>query len=101
MKKQFMITKRCLQLATQRDMAIRVGCSVKLIEALENGEYSITHPIIAAKIAKEYGLTVSEYNQLVHESHRATRLPNPDRLKKRHKASLEPNPDSWCIRKGG
>lgn len=100
MKKLFMIEKRCLQFATQREMAKRVGCSLKLIEALESGEFSITHPIIAAKIAKEYGLTVGEYNQLVHESHRATRLPNPDRMKKR-KASIEPNPDSWCIRNGG
>lgn len=95
MKKLFMIEKRCLQFATQREMAKRVGCSLKLIEHLENGDYSITHPVIAAKIAKEYGLDVSEYNQLVHESHRATRLPNPDRMKKRKASQM---PQSWSIK---
>lgn len=75
--KTFMIEKRKAQGCTLVEMAKRCDCSRRLLEALENGEFDITHPAIAARIAKEYELTVDEYNQLVHESHHAERLPKP------------------------
>ena len=56
-------------------MAEKCGCSEYLIELLEDGDSEITHPKIAAWIAKEYGLNLNEYNQLVHSSHKAKKLP--------------------------
>lgn len=75
--KTFMIEKRKALKCTLVEMAKRCDCSWRLLEALESGEFDITHPAIAARIAKEYVLTVDEYNQLVHESHHAEKLPKP------------------------
>lgn len=77
MKKTFMIEKRKARGCTLTEMANRVDCSWGLLDALECGEFPCTHPHIAARIAKEYGLTVDEYNQIVHESHHVTKLPKP------------------------
>lgn len=77
MKKIFMIEKRKVLKCTLVEMAKRCDCSWNLLEALENGEFDVTHPAIAARIAEEYGLTVDEYNQIVHESHHAEKLPKP------------------------
>ena len=73
--KDFMITKREAKNMTRGQMAKRCGCSEYLIELLEEGDREITHPKIAAWIAKEYGLELDEYNRLVHESHKAKKLP--------------------------
>lgn len=62
---------------TQMEMARRCDCGKRILEMLESGEWPCTHPAIAARIAKEYGLTVEEYNQIVHESHHVTKLPKP------------------------
>lgn len=62
---------------TCREMSARCECSALIITRLESGEWPCTHPHIAARIAKEYGLTVDEYNQIVHESHHVTSLPKP------------------------
>lgn len=60
-----------------REMAGRCECSTLILTRLESGEWPCTHPHIAARIAKEYGLTADEYNQIVHESHHVTSLPKP------------------------
>lgn len=73
--KDFMVVKREEKNLTRGEMAKRCGCSEYLIELLEEGDREITHPKIAAWIAKEYGLTVDEYNQLVHRSHKTQKLP--------------------------
>lgn len=77
MKKIFMIEMREAQRCTLAEMAKRCECSWRLLEALECGEYPCTHPRIAARIAKEYGFNVDEYNQIVHESHHVMKLPKP------------------------
>lgn len=77
MKKTFMIEKRKALGYSLSEMATRCDCSWGLLEALECGEFACTHPHIAASIAKEYGLTVDEYNQIVHKSHHVTKLPKP------------------------
>lgn len=76
-KRDFMIEKRKVQGCTLSEMAKRVDCSWVLLDALEFGDFPCTHPQIAARIAQEYGLSVDEYNQIVHESHRVTKLPKP------------------------
>lgn len=76
-KRDFMIEKRKAQGCTLSEMAKRVDCSWMLLDALEFGDFPCTHPQIAARIAKEYGLNVDEYNQIVHESHHVRRLPKP------------------------
>lgn len=77
---EFMIDKRKALGLDIQTMAQRCRCSKNLLYMLEEG-YDITHPEIAARIAKEYGLTVTEYNKIVHESHRAKRLPKPSTKK--------------------
>lgn len=79
--KEFMIEKRKAKGLTVKQMAIRCECSEALLWPLEVDDNWITHPLIAAKIAKEYGLNVDEYNRLVHESHRAEKLPQPKKRK--------------------
>lgn len=84
-----MIEKRkALDLDVQ-EMAQRCECSKALLYLLEDGDGEVTHPEIAARIAKQYGLTVAEYNQIVHESHHVDKLPKP---KKRKNKGLY---DSW------
>ena len=52
-------------------------CSRKLIMMLEENAHTITHPLIAAWIAREYRMDVSEYNGLVHRIHRVKTMPEP------------------------
>lgn len=83
--KQFMIDKRKALGLTRHEMAQRCDCSERLLEILEIGSVcDITHPNIAARIAVEYGLTLDEYNQIVHESRRAAKLPKPKKTKAQH-----------------
>lgn len=79
--KEFLIQKRKAKGLTVRQMAVRCECSEALLWPLEVDDNWITHPLIAARIAKEYGLNVDEYNRLVHESHRAEKLPKPPKHK--------------------
>ncbi len=78
--KEFLTNKRNALGLDIEEMAKRCECSKRLLYMLEDGG-NITHPEIAARIAKEYGLSLKEYNALVHEKHRAMRVPNP----KKHK----------------
>lgn len=75
--KEFMIAKREALGLTRQEMAKRCECSEGLLTLIEEGERDITHPHIASRIAKEYGLDVEEYNRIVHESHRVNKLPKP------------------------
>ena len=58
------------------EMARRCGTPEGLIKAIEEEDW-ITHPHIAARVCAEYGLTVNDYNALVHKSHIAMKLPKP------------------------
>ena len=77
--KDFMIAKRESKGLTRRKMATRCECSEGLLALLEEEDKSITHPAIASRIAKEYGLSLDEYNRLVHKKHRADKLPKPQK----------------------
>lgn len=68
--------KREARRLTRKQMAIRCGCSERLIAGIEEDDW-ITHPNIASRMAKEYGFGIRTYNQLVHEDRRAKALPNP------------------------
>lgn len=58
------------------DMAAKFcGCSVRLLRMIEEDD-TITHPDIAARIANVYGMSVGQYNRLVHKKHRAKVLPD-------------------------
>lgn len=56
------------------NMARACKCSDYLLEIME--EYgAITHPDIASRIARRYGMDVHQYNQLVHPDRKARVLP--------------------------
>ena len=59
------------------EMARRCGVSGALLSRLEHDDW-ITHPKIAARICKEYRLTVDDYNAIVHEDYHAHKLPKPE-----------------------
>ena len=63
---------------THGEMARLCGCSKRLLEEMEYG-CTYTHPGIAAQIAHYYILTLEQYNDLVPENRRATKLPPPKR----------------------
>lgn len=71
-----LIRKREAKLLTQAQMARKCKCSERLIVGIEEEDW-ITHPHIASRMAKEYGFNVNTYNQLVHETRRAKKLPKP------------------------
>ena len=75
--KEFMVRKREALGLTLQQMAQKCDCSMGILSLLEEGDQDITHPYIASRVAKEYGLSVDEYNRLVHEKHRASKLPKP------------------------
>lgn len=60
----------------RRTFGQKVGASETLLCILEAG--GITHPNIAARIIHEIGGTVNEYNQIVHKTHRAKKLPKAE-----------------------
>lgn len=76
-----LIRKREAKRLTQEQMAIKCECSVRLIRGIEEEDW-ITHPQIAAVLAKEYGFGIRTFNQLVHESKREEKLPEPPKKKK-------------------
>lgn len=51
-------------------MAKRCKCSVILLEMLEYDEDAVTHPNIAARIAKAYGLNAKDAERLLPEIRR-------------------------------
>jgi len=57
-------------------MSKKAQISGALLGHLESGDW-ITHPHIASRVCAAYGLDVDDYNNLVHEEHRVTRLPQP------------------------
>lgn len=59
---------------SREGMAKACKCSPYLIEIIEDGG-AITHPHIAARIARRYGLPVERYNELVHPDHAARVVP--------------------------
>lgn len=76
----FMIYKREELGLTRQEMAKQCECSPYLLELLEEGENEITHPQVAARIAREYDLTVDEYHQLVHPKRRHGKIPKIKQL---------------------
>ena len=77
--RQWMIDMRKRKLMTRQQAAAKAKCSTNLLQMLEEDD-EITHPDCAAWIAKAYGMNVSQYNQLVHEKHKADVLPEPKPL---------------------
>lgn len=73
--KEFLIRKREALGLTQAQMAVKCDCSPGLLTAMEEIDRYITHPHIAARIAKAYGLNVQEYNLMVADKHKANKLP--------------------------
>lgn len=59
--------KRGLTIAA---MAKKCRCSVTLLEMLEWNEDEVTHPNIAARIAKEYKLSKRDAERLLPENYR-------------------------------
>ena len=59
-----------------RKMSSKADVSGSILTHLENGEW-ITHPRIVARVCAAYRLDVDDYNNMVHENHRATTLPKP------------------------
>ena len=74
---------------------VKVGCSEKLIDILEDGN-GITHPHIAARIVHLIGGGAKRLNQLVHESHRAKKLPPAPPLLEDADDEIE----RWCMQCG-
>ena len=69
-------------------LAEAVGVSEHLLWILQNQTGGITHPKIADDIADFIGATPEERDELVHEKHRGTYVPNPKNpaLKKNRRA---------------
>lgn len=63
-----------------KKVLIDAGIAPYLLELLEEGENEITHPQVAARIAREYDLTVDEYHQLVHPKRRHGKIPKIKQL---------------------
>lgn len=59
---------------TQGQMATMCECSLRLIRGIEEDDW-ITHPKIAAVLAKGYGFGIEMFNQLVSEDKREETLP--------------------------
>ena len=57
-------------------MAAKCRCTERLIIGIEEDDW-ITHPKIAAWLAKGYGFGIRMFNQLVHESKREKVPPEP------------------------
>lgn len=73
--RNFMIEKRVRTGLTMEDMARRCECTRYLLDGLETGDIKVTHPNIAARIAKAYSLTVEEYEKLIPQNYRNGRIP--------------------------
>lgn len=74
MMRAWMINMRERRGWTREMAAWKCKCTPLLLQKVEDDE-SITHPHIAARIANAYGMSVGQYNRLVHSSHKAKVLP--------------------------
>lgn len=74
--REALIKKREKLGLTQAQMARKCRCTERLIVGVEEDDW-ITHPKIAAWLAKGYGFGIRMFNQLVHESRREKVLPEP------------------------
>lgn len=72
--RKWMVKMRTKLRLTREQMARACECTAYLLEMLEE-HGAITHPNIAARIARRYGMDISQYNDLVHESHAARVVP--------------------------
>ena len=71
--RKWMVDMRNAQNKDLEQMAIECDCSRQMLYIIECG--SITHPQIAAAVARAYGMTTEQYNTLVSERHRAAVIP--------------------------
>ena len=69
------------------------GANEVLVTWLEEG-LTITHPNIAARCVRAIGGTVEQYNSMVHEMHRAKKLPKAPKLLGGE--VLLPKKCKWC-----
>lgn len=79
MYRKWMVALREARGWTARDAAQRTGASTRLIRMVEAGE--ITHPAIADRIARVYGMDIEQRNMIVHETHALHKLRAPTKKK--------------------
>ena len=75
--REALIEKRKAKGLTRVQMAAKCKCTERLIVGIEEDDW-ITHPKIAAWLAKGYGFGIRMFNQLVHEDRREKVLPEPE-----------------------
>ena len=80
--RKWMVDMRNAQCKDLEEMAIECDCSRQMLYIIECG--SITHPKIAATVARAYGMTTEQYNTLVAERHRASVIPVFKEPRKKH-----------------
>lgn len=73
-QRRWMIEAREARGVDRQQMGMACGCSEELIYLLEETG-TVTHPEIAADIARYLGVGVDRYNELVHKSRRAMVIP--------------------------
>lgn len=71
MKRQYMADFRTMFGLNMSTLARMCRCSQVLLEMLESCDKEVTHPNIALRIARVYGLTKDQYESLLPECHRA------------------------------
>lgn len=79
MTRQYMIDFRQTHLMTIKDAAVKAGCSCYTLENIEHDDQYVTHPNIAARIAKVYKLTRKQYLSMIPENYRPGPDYDPDR----------------------
>ena len=70
MSRQYMIDYRAKHGYSLTDMARKAGCTEALLDKIESWEDEVTHPKIAARIARAYKLKKSQYESLMPEHYR-------------------------------
>lgn len=76
-KRNDMILKRLKLGLSDIDMAIKCKTSRRIIHLLEDYDESVTHPAIARRVGKAYGLSKKETELLMPENYRRS-SPNYD-----------------------
>lgn len=71
MKRQYMADFRVGFGLTWNALARMCKCSCVLLRMLENSDKAVTHPKIALRVARAYGLTRDQYASMLPKCHRA------------------------------
>lgn len=87
-KREYMILSRLQQGLSVLDMAIKCKTSRRIIYMLEGCDQDVTHPKIAKRVGKAYGLGKKETELLMPENYRRS-SPNYDPDKFRREFDLD------------